>query len=99
VLKTGILNPHLCSLLSRVRHTITLVIVDRCFPFWSRMEIVDPFACGWRTRAFASSRGHADELRHWPGFMVEEFSQNNAEEKIRTCERRREHPDYARALN
>jgi D-ribose pyranase len=29
MLKTGILNPHINALLSRVRHTNTLVIADR----------------------------------------------------------------------
>lgn len=41
MLKTGILNPHLNSLLSRVRHTNTLVIADRGFPFWPQIETVD----------------------------------------------------------
>jgi D-ribose pyranase len=41
MLKTGILNPHLNSLLSRVRHTNTLVIADRGFPFWPMVETVD----------------------------------------------------------
>lgn len=41
MLKTGILNPQLNSLLSRVRHTNTLVIADRGFPFWPQIETVD----------------------------------------------------------
>ena len=41
MLKTGILNPHINSLLSRVRHTNTLVIADRGFPFWPEIETVD----------------------------------------------------------
>lgn len=41
MLKTGILNPALNSLLSRVRHTNTLVIADRGFPFWPTIETVD----------------------------------------------------------
>jgi D-ribose pyranase len=41
MLKTGILNPHVLSLLARVRHTNTLVIADRGFPFWPQIEIVD----------------------------------------------------------
>jgi len=41
MLKTGILNPALNSLLSRVRHTNTLVISDRGFPFWPTIETVD----------------------------------------------------------
>jgi D-ribose pyranase len=41
VLKTGILNPALTSLLCRIRHTNTLVIADRGFPFWPHLETVD----------------------------------------------------------
>src|ERR1019366_8699152 len=41
MIKTGILNPHINSLLSRVRHTNTLVIADRGFPFWPMIETVD----------------------------------------------------------
>ena len=41
MLRTGILNPQLNSLLSRVRHTNTLVIADRGFPFWPQIETVD----------------------------------------------------------
>jgi len=37
----GILNPHVLSLLARVRHTNTLVIADRGFPFWPQIETVD----------------------------------------------------------
>jgi D-ribose pyranase len=41
MLKSGILNPSINSLLSRVRHTNTLVIADRGFPFWPQIETVD----------------------------------------------------------
>ncbi|MAT70019.1 MAG: D-ribose pyranase [Planctomycetaceae bacterium] len=41
MLKTGILNPHVLSLLARVRHTNTLVIADRGFPSWGSVETVD----------------------------------------------------------
>lgn len=41
MLKNGILNPQINSLLSRVRHTNTLVIADRGFPFWPMIETVD----------------------------------------------------------
>jgi D-ribose pyranase len=41
MLRTGILNPQINSLLSRVRHTNTLVIADRGFPFWPGLETVD----------------------------------------------------------
>jgi D-ribose pyranase len=41
MLKTGILNPQINSLLARVRHTNWLVIADRGFPFWPQIETVD----------------------------------------------------------
>jgi D-ribose pyranase len=41
MLKSGILNPDINSLLCRVRHTNTLVIADRGFPFWPMIETVD----------------------------------------------------------
>ncbi len=41
MLKTGILNPALNELLSRIRHTNTLVIADRGFPYWPGLETVD----------------------------------------------------------
>jgi len=41
MLKTGILNPQINSLLARVRHTNLVVIADRGFPFWAQIEMVD----------------------------------------------------------
>lgn len=41
MIKQGILNPQILSLLARVRHTNTLVIADRGFPYWKMIEMVD----------------------------------------------------------
>ena len=41
MLRQGILNPHVLSLIARVRHTNTLVIADRGFPSWPAVETVD----------------------------------------------------------
>ena len=41
MLNSRILNPHILSLLARVRHTNTLVIADRGFPSWPAIETVD----------------------------------------------------------
>ena len=41
MLINGIVNPHVLSLLSRVRHTNALVIADAAFPFWPEIETVD----------------------------------------------------------
>jgi D-ribose pyranase len=41
MLKSGILNPQINSLLARVRHTNMLIIADRGFPFWPEIETID----------------------------------------------------------
>lgn len=41
MIQSGILNPALLSLVSRVRHTNTLVIADYAFPSWPGLETVD----------------------------------------------------------
>ncbi len=41
MLISGILNPHIRSLLARVRHTNTIVIADRGFPFFPAIETID----------------------------------------------------------
>ncbi len=41
MLKNGIINPGILHLLSRIRHTNTLVIADARFPFWPQIETVD----------------------------------------------------------
>jgi D-ribose pyranase len=41
MIRQGILNPLINSLLCRVRHTNMLVIADRGFPYWPGIETVD----------------------------------------------------------
>jgi D-ribose pyranase len=41
MITTKILNPNVLHLLSRIRHTNTLVICDYAFPFWPEIETVD----------------------------------------------------------
>jgi D-ribose pyranase len=41
MLINGIINPHVLDLISRIRHTNTLVIADAAFPFWNMIETVD----------------------------------------------------------
>lgn len=41
MIKSGLLNPAVLQLLARIRHTNTLVISDRGFPFWPQIETVD----------------------------------------------------------
>lgn len=80
MLKTGILNPRILSLLSRVRHTNTLVISDRGFPFWPMIETVDiSLVDGVPTvlQTLAAVRGNFVVGR---ACMAEEFLANNSEE-------------------
>ena len=78
MLKTGLLNPHVLSLLARVRHTNLLVISDLGFPFWPTLETVDlSLVAGIPTvnQVLASilPNFHAGQA-----YMAEEFLQQNA---------------------
>ncbi len=90
MLTTGILNPQINSLLSRVRHTNTLVIADRGFPFWPQIETVDislvddiPTVLD----VLRAIRQNFDIGRVW---MAEEFSQQNNQQTA---------ADFAQALH
>ena len=37
----GIINPHVLSLVARVRHTNSIVIADAAFPSWPQIESLD----------------------------------------------------------
>ena len=41
MIRSGILNPQLLSLLARCRHTNRIVIADRGFPSWKGIETID----------------------------------------------------------
>ncbi len=77
MLKSGILNPAINSLLSRVRHTNTLVIADRGFPFWPMIETIDIALVDDLPRVLDVL--HAIRANYGIGraFMAEEFLQVN----------------------
>jgi D-ribose pyranase len=77
MLKTGILNPHILSLIARVRHTNTLVIADRGFPFWPQLETIDISLTDdipTVRQVLAALRGN---FQIGAAFMAEEFLRNN----------------------
>ena len=79
MIKTGILNPQLNFLLSRVRHTNTLVIADRGFPFWPTVETVDLSLVDdvpTVLQVLAALRTNFQIGRAW---MAQEFLKNNPE--------------------
>ena len=78
MLKTGILNPALLHLLARIRHTNTVVISDRGFPFWPQVETVDlSLVDGVPTvpQVLAAIRANFVIGRAW---MAQEFVANNS---------------------
>ncbi len=79
MLKTGILNPSILSLIARVRHTNTLAIADRGFPFWPQIETVDISLVD----DLPTVRQVLDALRDnfivGAAFMAEEFRGQNGE--------------------
>jgi D-ribose pyranase len=80
MLKGGILNPAINSLLSRIRHTNTLVIADRGFPFWPQIETVDISLVDDVPRVLQVFRAIQSNFAIGKIFMAEEFRRaNNAE--------------------
>jgi len=77
MLKTGILNPQINSLLSRVRHTNTLVIADRGFPYWPMIETVDISLIDDVPRVLDVLRAIREGGIFGKVWMAEEFAQNN----------------------
>lgn len=80
MLKTGILNPQILSLLARVRHTNTLVIADRGFPFWPQIETVDISLVDDLPRVLDVLKALRMSFNVGRAFMAEEFRANNTTE-------------------
>ena len=83
MLKSGILNPAINSLLSRVRHTNTLVIADRGFPFWPGMETVDISLVDDIPRVWDVLAAVLPNFQVGGAVMAEEFKAHNSEETRR----------------
>lgn len=80
MLKTGILNPHVNALLSRVRHTNTLVIADRGFPYWPTIETVDISLVDGIPTVLDVLRALRANFHVGKAWMAEEFLQQNTPE-------------------
>ena len=77
MLKTGILNPSINALLSRVRHTNTLVIADRGFPSWPDLETIDISLIDDVPRVVDVLRAVLINFHAGKAYMAEEFSAHN----------------------
>ncbi len=82
MLKTGILNPQINSLLSRVRHTNTLVISDRGFPFWPQIETVDISLTDDLPKVLDVLRAIRANFSIGKAWMAEEFRPANTPQTI-----------------
>src|SRR5579863_7081330 len=80
MLKTGILNPQINSLLSRVRHTNTLVIADRGFPFWPEIETVDISLMDDVPTVLHVLMAVRSQFRVAAAFMAKEFLEQNTDD-------------------
>jgi D-ribose pyranase len=78
MLITGILNPALNSLLARVRHTNTLVIADRGFPFWPQIETVDLSLVDDVPTVLQALAAIRCNFRIGQAFMAKEFIRENS---------------------
>jgi D-ribose pyranase len=76
--KTGILNPAINSLLARVRHTNTLVIADRGFPFWPQLEIIDIALIDDLPKVLDVLNALRSNYHFGNAFMAEEFMPANS---------------------
>jgi D-ribose pyranase len=79
MLEKGILNPAINSLLSRVRHTNTLVIADRGFPFWPQIETIDISLVDDLPRVLQVLAAVRGNFRVGRALMAEEFRDANPE--------------------
>lgn len=77
MLKRGILNPQILSLLARVRHTNTLVIADRGFPSWPSIETIDIALVDDVPTVRQVLAALADNFVVGAAFMAEEFHRHN----------------------
>jgi D-ribose pyranase len=79
MLRVGILNPAIQSLLCRVRHTNTLVIADRGFPYFPQIETVDISLTDNIPTVLDVLRAIAGNFTMGPVYMAEEFRAHNNE--------------------
>lgn len=78
MIETGILNPAIASLLRRVRHTNTLVVADRGFPYWPMMETVDISLVDDVPTVSQVVEALLANYRIGAAWMAEEFRRENA---------------------
>jgi D-ribose pyranase len=86
MLVDGILNPAINSLLSRVRHTNTLIIADRGFPCFSGVETVDISLVAGIPRVVDVLRAVRLNFKCGKAVMATEFRDVSSAETLRAYE-------------
>jgi len=81
------LNPAINSLISRVRHTNTLVIADRGFPFWPQVETIDISLVDDIPKVLDVLRAIRSNFVAGKAFMAEEFRAANGKDTCLEFER------------
>jgi D-ribose pyranase len=79
MLKSGILNPQINFLVSRVRHTNTLIIADRGFPYWPQVETIDISLIDDLPTVLDVLRAIRTNFNVGRAWMAEEFLRENDE--------------------
>lgn len=82
MLKTGILNPHVLSLVARVRHTNALVIADWAFPSWPGIETIDLSLTAGIPTVLQVLEAIVPGWKCELGYMAEEFKAHNTPEMV-----------------
>lgn len=82
MIRQGILNPDIAALIRRVRHTNTLVISDRGFPFWPTIETVDISLVDDIPSVLDVLKAVSTEIVIGKAWMAEQFKQHNSSEII-----------------
>ncbi|HVN53988.1 MAG TPA: RbsD/FucU family protein [Anaerolineaceae bacterium] len=77
MIKHGILNPHILSLLARIRHTNAVVVADRGFPFWPMIETVDISLVDGVPTVLQVVEALRQHSTFTEAFMAEEFLREN----------------------
>ncbi len=80
MLKSGILNPNLLSLLARIRHTNALVIADRGFPSWPGLETIDLSVVDDLPAMLPVLRAIRSHCTFGQAYMAQEFLVHNSAE-------------------
>jgi D-ribose pyranase len=86
MLKHGILNPAILELLGRFRHTNTLVIADRGFPFWPQVPTIDLSLTDDIPTVAQVLEALLPECAIGGAFMAREFTTKNSANAVKASE-------------